>query len=384
MADFYRWLGDQRDRGPVRHNGQAGGWSVFGYEEVCAVLLDPVVYSSRLTGHLLADDNYALFAQGNLVRLDPPEHQRLRAMVGKALTPRVVAALEGPVHRIAAGLLDAVGTRFDLIASVAYPLPLLALAHLIGLPEGDRPTFRRWADALLPRETGTGVSRPDGDVGLALATVVAEMNGLLLDHVRRRRATGGDDLTGRLTSVRAAGDTLTDEQIAGFLELLFFAGHATTTALIGNCVLTACRIPGMLDDLRAQPQLIPRLVEEVLRVRSPFPRITRRTTTAVEIGGMRVGPDEIVEPWLAAANRDPARFDAPDTVDIHREPNRHLAFGLGAHFCLGAPLARLEARIAVEALVRRFRRLRLSGPPRLRDPRNMAAVVSLPLTGIPA
>lgn len=383
FAAFHRWLRAEREAAPVRRADHGAGWWVFGHDEVRAVLLDPVTYSSELTGHLLAEDSYALFAQGNLVRLDPPDHQRLRALVGRALTPKVIGGIEGRVRTLATELVAGSGTEFDLIERVAYPLPVLVLADLIGLPEPDRTAFRRWADVLLSREVGTDVSRPDGAVGLDFAVVLREMNDCLLDHVRRRRRTGGEDLTGLLVSVEVDGERLTDEQTAGFLELLFFAGHTTTAALIGNVVLTVLEHPDIDAELRADPALVPRAIEEVLRFRSPFPRVCRRTTRTVELGGVRIGPDEIVEPWLASANRDPNWFDDPDTVCVRRAPNRHLAFGQGNHFCLGAPLARLEARVTLDVLFERFRELRWGGEPTLRDPRNMAAVSALPIAAVP-
>src|SRR5262249_21708862 len=186
---------------------------------------------------------------------------------------------------------------------------------------------------------------------------IREMNGYLLAHIRQRRARRADDLTSELVGVEVDGERLDDQEIVGFVGLLLLAGHITTTALLGNAVLTLDEHPGAAAELRADPTRLPGAIEEVLRYRSPFPRLARRAARDVELGGQAIAANEIVILWLASANRDPAKFPEPDRFDVRRTPNPHLAFGHGIHFCLGAPLARLEARIALGILLERYREI---------------------------
>jgi cytochrome P450 len=181
------------------------------------------------------------------------------------------------------------------------------------------------------------------------------MNAYLLAHIRQRRARPTDDLIGKLVQAEVDGHRLEDEEIVGFVGLLLLAGHITTTAQVGNAILCLDENPAAMAELRADPAGIPAAIEEVLRYRPPFPRLARRTTTEVEIGGKRIPADRILMLWLASANRDPAQFEDPDRFNIHRKPNPHLSFGYSIHFCLGAPLARLEAKIALETLLERYR-----------------------------
>src|SRR5262249_17652785 len=179
----------------------------------------------------------------------------------------------------------------------------------------------------------------------------------LLAHIQRRRARRADDLTSELVSADVDGERLDDQEIVGFIGLLLLAGHITTTALLGNSILTLDEHPDAAAELRGDPTRLPAAIEEVLRYRSPFPRVARRAASNVELGGHAIAANEIVIPWIASANRDPAQFREPDRFDIGRTPNPHLAFGHGIHFCLGAPLARLEAKIALGMLLERYREI---------------------------
>jgi len=189
----------------------------------------------------------------------------------------------------------------------------------------------------------------------AIAPTMREMNAYLLAHIQRRRARPADDLTSDLVAAEMDGERLDDEEIVGFIGLLMIAGHITTTALLGNAILILDEHPDAAAALRADPTLLPAAIEEVLRFRSPFPRLARRTAAEVSIEQHTIGTDQIILLWVASANRDGAQFPDPDRFDIHRTPNPHLAFGHGIHFCLGAPLARLEARIALGILLERYR-----------------------------
>jgi cytochrome P450 len=215
----------------------------------------------------------------------------------------------------------------------------------------------------------------------AVAPTMREMNAYFLDHIRARRADPGADLTSRLIQAEVDGERLADEEIVGFVGLLLLAGHVTTTALLGNSVLCFAENRDAVAEVRADPALLPAAIEEVLRLRTPFPRVGRLTTADAEVGGVTIPAGQVVIPWLAAANRDDRVFADPHRFDLHRAPNPHVTFGHGVHFCLGAPLARLEARVALRLLLERYREIEVADdePVEERNPWTMVAVSRLPL-----
>ncbi|WP_238018462.1 cytochrome P450 [Dactylosporangium sp. AC04546] len=367
------WVDAALRRGPVYFDEGQGCWTVTGHPEALAVLGDPVTFSSDLADLVPRQEDLDLFRRGNIVQMDPPRHDELRRIVSRAFTPRVVAGLEPRIEAITGSLLDARGSRFDLIDDLAYPLPVIVIAELLGVPAADRPVFRRWADRLFDR---AGERLLDEEAIAAVAPAVHEMREYLLEHVRRRRAEPADDLTTALVR-----EGLDDEAAAGFVGVLLIAGHITTTATLGNTVLCLHETPGAADELRAAPDLLPGAIEEALRLRTPFPRLARRTTTATVLGDASLPADTLVAIWLAAANRDPRVFADPSAYDPRRNPNPHLAFGHGIHFCLGAPLARLEARVALRMLLRRYREIAVdtAEPIRFRNPWVMSSPTRLPI-----
>lgn len=355
-----RWRG-LREAGPVRYDETQGVWQVLDHESVAAVLADPATYSSDLSALTSTQPDFETFRQGNFVGMDPPAHRRLRALVSQAFTPRVVQGLEPRIEAVCARLLDAVADRdrFDLVDALAYPLPIIVIAELLGIPAGEHRLFQEWAGVLFGGDQlGEAPDMADLERALeAIAPTVREMNGYMLEYIRARRADPGDDLTSRLIAAEVDGVRLRDEEMVGFVALLLVAGHITTTALLGNAVVAFDRHPGTDAALRADPARVPAAVEEVLRWLPPFPELGRRVTRPVVLGGHEIPADGLLMAHLGAANRDPARFAAPDVFDVTRSPNPHLTFGHGIHFCFGAPLARLEARIALRMLHERFRML---------------------------
>jgi cytochrome P450 len=215
----------------------------------------------------------------------------------------------------------------------------------------------------------------------AVVPIMREMNAYFLDYIRSRRASPGSDLTSKLVHAEVDGERLADEEIVGFVGLLLLAGHITTTATLGNSVVTFQDNPDAAAEVRADPELLPAAIEEVLRVRTPFPRLARITTADTEVAGVRIPAGQIVLPWVIAANRDERVFAEPHRFDIHRKPNPHLSFGHGIHFCLGAPLARLEARVALRLMLERYRDVEVAGVEQVeyRNPWTMVAVTRLPL-----
>ncbi|MFH9399449.1 cytochrome P450 [Streptomyces sp. NPDC017638] len=355
-----RWR-DVREAGPVRHDEAQGVWQVVDHETVTAVLADPATYSSDLSALTPTQPDFETFRQGNFVGMDPPEHRTLRALVSQAFTPRVVQGLGPRIEAVCARLLDAVADRdrFDLVDALAYPLPIIVIAELLGIPAEEHRLFQEWAGVLFGGDQlGEAPDMADLERALeAIAPTVREMNGYMLDYIRARRADPGDDLTSRLIAAEVDGARLRDQEMVGFVALLLVAGHITTTALLGNAVVTFDRHPGADAALRADPARIPAAVEEVLRWLPPFPELGRRVTRPVVLGGHDIPADALLMAHLGAANRDPARFAEPDVFDVTRSPNPHLTFGHGIHFCFGAPLARLEARVALRMLHERFRML---------------------------
>ncbi len=361
---------------------------MLGHPETSAILSDPRVFSSDLSALQPAQDDLALFQRGNFVRMDPPQHRKLRTLVSQAFTPKVVGRLEPRISELTTQLLDQAGERFDLIDALAYPLPVIVIAELLGIPTADQELFRTWADVLLGQDVDPDLAV--GEVGeRAIATIaptMREMNAYFLDYIRLRRAEPGEDLTSKLVQADVDGQRLADEEIIGFIGLLLIAGHITTTATLGNSVVCFQDNPDAAAEVRADPALLPAAIEEVLRVRTPFPRLGRVTKVDTEMGGVRLPAGQIVLPWLTAANRDERVFVEPHRFDIHRRPNPHLSFGHGIHFCLGAPLARLEARIALRLVLQRYRDIEIAADEQVehRNPWTMVAVARLPLQVRPA
>ncbi|MGW2713657.1 cytochrome P450 [Streptomyces argyrophyllae] len=355
-----RWR-DIREAGPVRYDETQGVFQVLDHEAVATVLADPATYSSDMSSLAPTQSDFETFRQGNFVGMDPPEHRKLRTLVSQAFTPRVVQGLGPRIEAVCARLLDAVADRdrFDLVDALAYPLPIIVIAELLGIPAEEHRLFQEWASVLFGGDQlGEAPDMADLERALeAIAPTVREMNGYMLDHIRARRAAPGDDLTSRLIAAEVDGARLADQEMVGFVALLLVAGHITTTALLGNAVVTFDRHPGTSAALRADPARIPAAVEEVLRWLPPFPELGRRVTRPVVLAGHEIAADTLLMAHLGAANRDSARFQAPDVFDVTRHPNPHLTFGHGIHFCFGAPLARLEARIALRMLHERFRML---------------------------
>jgi cytochrome P450 len=386
LPEFLAWLEQSRQRGEVHYDDRQQCWQVLGHPETSAVLADPKTFSSDLSDLLPKQEDMELFQRGNFVRMDPPRHRMLRGIVSQAFTPKVVAGLAPRIAEVTTELLDANGggDRLDLIEDLAYPLPVTVIAELLGIPTSDQPVFRRWADALFERtnvDPDESLTRVSEEALKTVAPTLREMNAYILDYLQTRRTNPGDDLTSRLLQAEVDGQRLDDGEIVGFVGLLLLAGHITTTATLGNAVISFDENPGAAAEVRADPTLLPAAIEEVLRHRTPFPRLGRRATTDVEVGDAAIPAGSVVIPWLTAANRDERVFAEPNRFDIHRKPNPHLTFGHGIHFCLGAPLARLEASIALRILLERYREIRVAtdAPVEHRNPWVMVSVNKLPL-----
>jgi cytochrome P450 len=391
FEDLLTRAAELRERGgPVHHDEEAGSWRVLDHPTVSRVLSDPATFSSDFSGLTPVQEDFETFRKGNFVGMDPPDHRKLRTLVSQAFTPRVVAGLEPRIRAIAGELLDEVGgaSRVDIVDALAYPLPIIVIAELLGVPVADRPLFTRWAQVLFSGDQlGESADMEDIQRALdAIAPTIREMNAYILGHIRHHRAHPGPGLTSRLVAAEFNGERLEDQEIVGFVALLLIAGHITTTALLGNAVVTFDRNPVAAAALRSSRGGLPAALEEVLRMLPPFPELGRRTTKPVELGGHTIPENAIVMADLAAANRDPAFFDRPNEFDVARNPNPHLTFGHGIHFCFGAPLARLEGRIAFEVLFDRYRDIAVATDDRVefQNPQVIVSVRHLPLDVTPA
>ena len=351
----FDWFRTMLEREPV-HADEHHVWHVFDYADVTTVLSDHATYSSDARAFNPPQQDIDLFGRGNIVDMDPPRHGKMRALVNQVFTPRVVAGLAPRIEQVATSLLDQVRDqdRLDLVEALAYPLPVTVIAELLGVPGQDLPRFRSWAEGLFSMQAVDSSTLPSEELNAQVSPILREMNEYFLEHIRRRRGRPADDLLGRLTTAEVDGERLADEEIVGFAGVLLLAGHVTTTALLGNAVLCFDQHPRAGAEVRADRGLLPAAIEEVLRYRSPFPRLGRVTTREVELGGRAIPAKSFVIPWVGAANRDPLRFPDPERFDVHRDAGGHLAFGHGIHFCIGAPLARLEGRIGLGLLMDRF------------------------------
>jgi cytochrome P450 len=315
----------------------------------------------------------------SFLRMNPPDHSRLRRLVSKAFTRPMVARLEPRIERITEQLLAAArgtGGPVDLIETLAYPLPVAVISELLGIPEPDRDRFVRWSHELA-RGLDPEFLLPAG-LHEQLVAARAEFAAYVRDLAEQRRRVPTEDLLSALVGVHDSGDVLSEAELVSTCILLLIAGHETTVNLIGNGTLALLRNPDQLDRLREHPQLVEHTIEELLRYDSPV-QLTMRTALAdAEIADTPVPAGSAVLLLIGAANRDPAEHPDPDRLDIDRPPGRHLAFGQGLHFCLGAPLARLEARVALTALVS-DPELRLAGEPAWKENLVLRGLSGLPV-----
>lgn len=336
-----------RESAPVLHDELSGSWHSFRYDDVQRVLSEHATFSSRMGG---GDPSEAgqLFA-ASLVTTDPPRHRQLRSLVTQAFTPKAVEGLAPRISTLTEELLDgiaAIGTA-DLVKELAYPLPVIVIAELMGIPAEDRDRFKKWSDVIVSQ------TRAGGE-GADHRTTNWDMTEYFLAMIEQRRRRPGSDLISNLLAAEIEGEKLSVAELLGFCSLLLVAGNETTTNLIGNAVLCFTEVPGTIERLQAEPSLLPQAVEEVLRFRSPVQSMYRVTATETTLGGLQIPAGAPLVAWIGSANRDERHFQRPDQFDIDRGPVRHLAFGHGIHFCLGAPLARLEARIALAAILSRL------------------------------
>lgn len=350
-----------RRKDPVHWSLLMGAWVVSQYEDVDAILRDHKRFSNdprNRTGSRIPDLSTASSSsEPSMLFLDPPDHTRLRALVSKAFTPQAIAALKPRIHTIMQDLLDQIEdpSSFDLIETIAYPLPVIVMAELLGVPAEERAQFKLWSDQ---RARALEPTLTEAERRTAMQAG-EELDAYFLKIINQRREHPRDDLISTLVVVEEQGDALTQNELVVMLRLLLIAGNETTTNLIGNGLLALLQNPNQMQALRDEPALMESAVEELLRYDSPVQVNARTALEDVDLHDRRITRGQGVILLIGSANHDPKVFSHPEQLDITRQETGHIAFGRGIHHCLGAPLARVESRIAFEALLERFSDIRL-------------------------
>ena len=347
--DPYPVYAKLRQSSPALLDRETGLWMILDYDGVKRATTDYAAFSSR------SGLDWLVFS-------DPPRHTKLRSLIMRAFTPTSVALLESRIRDLSRRLLNEVIERgeMDLAAEYSTPLPMIVIAQMLGIPDVDRPRYLRWSEAILNMSYtipgGAGAAEAMTD----FRATTGEMNDYLANLTKERRASPKDDLLTRLVQAEVEGEKLTQGEILGFFQLLLVGGQETTTNLINNAILCLLENPEQLSLLRGSTDLIPAAIEETLRFRSPVQWMFRLTTRDVVMNGVTIPAGRLALVMMGAANRDPKQFSDPDRFVITREPNQHLAFGHGIHFCLGAALSRLEGRIALHDLLNRLNGLEVA------------------------
>lgn len=369
IANPYPVYHQLRSQAPICWSDAWGCWLLTRYSDVESTLRDYERFSSfgRVTAVIQQEVPEPLLEQiqplvrhysAGLINVDPPDHTRLRALVHKAFTPRVLERLKPRIQNIVDDYLDKVypNGHMDLIRDLAFPLPATVIAELMGVPTEDRDQFKEWSDRIVEFQA---TPRPTPQVLLRSQQALLELREYFRGIYAQRRREPREDLISALVAIEEQGDKLSEEELLATCVSILLGGHETTTNLIGSGMVLLLKNPDQLRQLRDNPSLITSAVEEFLRCESPFQRNRRIATRDIEMEGRQIKKGQAVMQLLGAANRDPAEFADPDRLDITRWPNKHVAFGYGTHFCLGAGLARIEAPIAFSTILRRLPGLRL-------------------------
>jgi cytochrome P450 len=346
------WYRAMRATMPVHFREQDQTWELFRYDDIASVLAEPELFSSDFR----QDPEWNRPLGPTMIATDPPQHSQLRGLVARDFTPRAVALLAPRITAIAHELVDQIAPAgsMDVVTDFADALPVIVIAELLGIPAQDRARFKAWSDKLIAGSFEERRRARKMGVHDVAAVAVDEMCQYFEQMLEQRRRQPEHDLMSKLLEAQPDGQKLSQDELLGFCVLLLVAGNITTTNLISNAILCFDEHPEVISRLRADLKLLPGAIEEVLRVRSPARFVMRRAATTTTLRGQQIQADQTVISWLHSANFDEEVFPEPERFDIERPPNRHLAFGSGIHFCLGAHLARLEARVGLEALLERL------------------------------
>ncbi|WP_414529729.1 cytochrome P450 [Nodularia chucula] len=335
IGNPFPWYDQMRRDSPVFYDAEQQSWMVFRYEDIKRVCTDWQTFSSQVP-----QPSEQVDLTQSLNYTDPPKHQSLRSLVAKVFTARRVAELAPRITQITHELIDKVQgkNRIDFVQDLAIPLPVIVIAEILGVPVEDRADFKHWSNGII----------------LSDPTALQYMGDYFRHLLEQRRQNSGKDLISDLIAAHEAGETLTAQELVDFCILMLVAGNETTTNLLGNTLLCFKEYPEAFKRLKREPELLPLAIEEVLRYHSPLQGTERFTKVATQLGGKTIPAGQMVLVWIGAGNRDETQFDRPDEFVIDRNPNPHLSFGNGIHFCLGAPLARLESKIMLSAMLERL------------------------------
>lgn len=394
-ADPYPTYCLLRAQDPVHWSPQWGGWLLTRYADVVAMLRDVQRFSNvgRMSSFLsqlpeqVRDELRPFedhFKQG-LINSDPPDHTRIRGLLNRAFTTRMVDAQRPEIELIVNGLLDDVLQKgeMDVIKDFAFQIPTTVIAQMLGVPVRDRNQFGTWAEDIT---AFVGTGRVIKELASSAQTSLLELREYFRRLIEQRRREPQDDLVTALATAEDQGGLLNEAELLSVCVTLLLAGYGTTMSFIGNAVLALLRNPGVLEELRNDPSVMTPAIEELLRYDGPIHRQWRVATQDIELHGKQIRRGQLVAAMLGAANRDPEQFPDPDRLDIARRDGYHIAFGSGVHFCLGAPLARIESQIAIKALIGRCPQMRLlNESPKWRQDITIHGLTSLPvsLTGRP-
>lgn len=346
--DPYPFYAHLRRDAPVAPLGAMDLWGVARYDDVVRILRDPETFSSVIGGRPKPGEDVL----PSMLFNDPPIHTRLRALVAKAFTPRVVEQQRTAIQARSRELVTAMLAKAepDLVLDLAYPLPVMVISHMLGVADGDHATFKRWSDAIIENVAPILLTGDDS----ALTDVNREFDAYFSVRLAKLRREPEDNLLSELVHVETEQGRLTELELLMFCRLLLVAGNETTTGLIVNATRAFAEYPDVLARLRDDPALLPAALEETLRYYAPFQATFRRTTRDVEVAGTTIPSGTRLLVFLGSANRDETVFPDPDTFRLDRANSRHVGFGMGIHYCVGAPLARLEAEIAWRELLPRI------------------------------
>jgi cytochrome P450 len=383
VADPYPSFARARAAAPVQWHDGLGLWLAFSHAEANAVLRD------RRLGRIWADKepaerfgNFNLIHRNAILEMEPPEHTRLRRLISSAFARGHVERLRPWVEQLARDLVDGLVERsagtepVDVLTGMAEQLPVDVIAELLGVPDTDRPLLRPWSNAIVKMYEYGRTTEIEDSAERAAAEFVAYLRTLAAE----RRRSPGEDLLSHLVSVRdSEGDRLTEDELVTTCILLLNAGHEATVNVSGNGLLALLEHPDQLHRLREDPGLLPTAIEELMRFDSPLQLFERTATEDVEIGGITVSAGQKIAALLGSANHDPAVFDSPEVLDVGRTDNPHISFGAGVHFCIGAPLARVELQASFGALLERTTRLELGRPARRRPEFVIRGLAELPV-----
>ncbi|MBM7841434.1 cytochrome P450 [Herpetosiphon giganteus] len=343
LLNPYPWFKTMREQNPVYFDQTLGSWVVFRYADVKQVMTDYEHFSSAPPDR---GDGMNMFANSMLMT-DPPRHRQLRSLVNLAFTPRMIEQLHERIDGLVNGLLDDMLAQSepDFIRDFATPLPMTVIAEMLGVPTEDQDKFKYWTEQIITSSNNPNMAE--------IVPIYQEFGAYLYSMIEQRRAEPQADLISDLLKAQIDGESLSDMDLIGFCALLLVAGNETTTNLLGNAVRVFSEQPAIYAELRANPSLIPNVLDETLRYYSPVKAMPRHTHADQQIGDVTIPAGQRIMAVIGSANRDESQFPNADNFDLHRKGNQHIAFGHGIHYCLGAPLARLEGKLALEALIKR-------------------------------